>query len=321
MNRLRFALLIVALGICGEAAAQSYPVRTIRVVVGFPPGGGVDVLARTLGPKISESLGQQLVVDNRLGAGGTLASDLVARAVPDGYTILLVSASHAVTASMYKDLAYNAVRDFSPVSLVASSPNVLLANPGFAARSVGDIIKMAHANPDGISYASGGIGTSGHLSLVLLNLQAGMQLTHIPYKGNPLALVDLMAGRVQLMITTVPTALAQIKAGKIIALAVTSAKRFGILPEIPTVAESGVRDYESTNWFGVLGPRGMRPPLISRLNAEIVKALASREIADAVWRQGAEPLSSTPGEFGAYLESEVVKWAKTVEKAGIQIGP
>ncbi len=147
------------------------------------------------------------------------------------------------------------------------------------------------------------------------------RLAHIPYKGNPLALVDLMAGRVQLMITTVPTALAQIKAGKVRALAVTSAKRFGILAEIPTVAESGVRDYESTNWFGVLGPRGMRPPLISRLNAEIVKALASREIADAVWRQGAEPMSSTPGEFGAYLKSEVAKWAKTVEKAGIQAGP
>jgi len=179
----RFALAIAALVTCGAAWAQAYPSRPIRVVVGFPPGGGVDVLARALGPKMSESMGQQLVVDNRIGAGGTIASDLVARAAPDGYTFVIVSASHAVTASMYRKLPYDAVKSFTPITLVASSPNVLLANLEFAARSVGDLIKLARANPGGINYASGGLGTTGHLSGELLTLRSGVQLTHIPTRA------------------------------------------------------------------------------------------------------------------------------------------
>jgi tripartite-type tricarboxylate transporter receptor subunit TctC len=314
-------LAVAALVMCGPAWGQAYPSRPIRVVVGFPPGGGVDVLGRALAPKMSESMGQQLVVDNRVGAGGTIASDVVARATPDGHTILIVSASHAVTASMYTKLPYDAVKSFTPITLVASSPNVLLANFEFAARSVSDLLKLARAKPGGINYASGGLGTTGHLSGELLTLQSGVQLTHIPYRGNPLALADLIAGRVQLMFTTVPTALPQLKAGRVRALAVTTMKRFVVLPETPTVAESGLPGYESANWFGALGPRGMPAPIVSRLHKEIVAALTNRDIAEAILRQGAEPMSSTPNEFSAYLNSEVLKWAKTVEKAGIQMNP
>ncbi|MBI1991427.1 MAG: tripartite tricarboxylate transporter substrate binding protein [Betaproteobacteria bacterium] len=319
MKLVVFVAAAVTLVILGNASwAQSFPVRPIRIVVGFPPGGGVDVLARILGPKMSESLGQPVVVDNRVGAGGTIASDVVARATPDGHTILIVSASHAVTASMYKKLTYDPVKDFKAISLVASSPNVLLSNVDFPAQSVNELIKMARANPGSINYASGGIGTTGHLSAELLSLLAGMQLIHVPYKGNPLALVDLMAGRVQLMFTTVPTALPQIKAGRVRAIAVTSAKRFVTLSDTPTVAEA-VQGYESANWFGVLAPNGTPLAIVSKLHAEMAKALANKEVADSIWRQGAEPLSSTPGEFEAYLKSEIAKWTRTVDRAGIRM--
>ena len=318
MKLVVFVAAAVTLAILGNASwAQGFPVRPIRIVVGFPPGGGVDVLARILGPKMSESLGQPVVVDNRVGAGGTIASDVVARATPDGHTILIVSASHAVTASMYKKLTYDPVKDFKAISLVASSPNVLLSNVDFPAQSVNELIKMARANPGGINYASGGIGTTGHLSAELLSLLAGMQLIHVPYKGNPLALVDLMAGRVQLMFTTVPTALPQIKAGRVRAIAVTSAKRFVTLSDTPTVAEA-VRGYESANWFGALAPKGTPLAIVSKLHAEMAKALANKDVADSIWRQGAEPLSSTPGEFEAYLKSEIAKWTRTADKAGIR---
>ncbi len=312
------ALLIVPASVVPVGWAQVYPTKPIRMIVGFPVGGTADIVARILGQKLSERFQYQIVVDNRPGAGSAIASDITARAAPDGYTLLLISASHAVNAGFHAKLPYDPVKDFAAVTLVASAPLVLVANPSLPAKSVAELIEMARARPGQLNFASSGTGGSSHLAGELLKRMANIDLTHVPYKGAALALTDVISGQVQLLFPSLPTALPQIKAGRVKALAVTSTKRSAALPEIPTVAESGVAGYEATNWYGVLAPAATPKHIVAKLNAEILQALRSTDVTDAVSRQGADPLGTAPGEFENYLASEIAKWAKVIRDAGIR---
>ncbi len=311
-------LLTVAASILPATAAQVYPTKPIRMLVGFPPGGAADIMARIVGQKLAESFQQQIVVDNRPGAGSAIASEMTARAAPDGYTLLMIGASHAVNAGLHKKLPYDPVKDFAAVIRVASAPVVLVANPSLPAQSVSELIEMARAKPGQLNFASGGSGSVTHLSGELLKLMANINLTHVPYKGGSLALADVISGQMPLLFFSLPGALPQIKAGRVKAIAVTSTKRSIAAPEIPTIAESGVAGYEATSWSGVLAPAATPKEIVGKLNAEILRALRSADVADAITRQGADPVGSTPGEFETYLKSEVAKWTKVIRDAGLR---
>ncbi|MBI4189575.1 MAG: tripartite tricarboxylate transporter substrate binding protein [Betaproteobacteria bacterium] len=298
--------------------AQVYPARPIRLIVGFPPGGALDIIARIVGQKLGESFRQQIVVDNRSGATGVIAADIAAKAAPDGYTVLMIAATHAVNAGFQKKLPYDPVKDFAAVVLVASSPNVLVANPSFPAKSVTELIALARAKPGQINFASGGTGGTTHLSGELLKLMANINLTHVPYKGGPLAISDVISGQMPLLFFSLPGALPQIKAGRVRAIAVTSTKRSGAAPEIPTMAESGVAGYEVANWYGILAPAATPKQIVGKLNAEILRALHSPDVAHAISRQGSDPLGSTPGDFESYLKSEIAKWTKVIRAADLR---
>ena len=299
------------------AQAGSYPTKPIRLVVPFPPGGATDILARAIGQRFSEVLGQPVIVDNRPGAGGNIGSELVAKAAPDGYTLLMGTVgTHAINPSLYAKMPYDHVKDFAPVILVAGVPNVLVVHPSVPARTVGEFIAYAKANPGKLNFASSGSGTSIHLAGELFKVMAGVQMTHIPYKGSAPAIQDLLGGQVQLMFDNLPSALPQIKAGKLRALAVTSANRTPALPDVPTVAEAGLAGFEASSWFGVLAPAGTPPATIARLNAEGVKWLATPEAKERMHNLGANAAGGTPEDFAAHIRAETVKWARVVKDSG-----
>ena len=302
---------------CG-AAEPSYPAKPIRMLVGFGPGGAADVLARILGQKLTNAWGQIVVVDNRPGATTTIAAETVANAKPDGYTLLVISSAHAVSAGLYTKLSYDPVKSFSPITLIASAPLVLAATPSLAARSVGELIAAAKTAPGKITYGSSGTGSITFLAGELLKSQAEIDIVHVPYKNMSQLQGDLMAGNIQLAFTSIPAGLGLVKSGRIKALGVTSAMRSASLPEVRTISESGVTGYEVSNWYGVLAPAGLRQAIMKTVHAQIVSSVQTPEGVEAITRQGADPKVSTPDEFQAYLATEVAKWTQVVKSAGIR---
>ena len=309
--------LLSLLPVYSASAAQPYPTKPIRVLVGFAPGGGADVVARLLAPKLQETFQQPIVVDNRTGAGSAIASGIAAKAAPDGYTLVLISSSHAINAGFPRKLPYDAVADFAGIAHVASTPLVLVANPALAVKSAAELIEAARAKPGAIAFASSGNGGISHLAGELLKHMAKVDLLHVPYKGAAPALADVMSGQVQLLFPSLPTTLPQIKSGRVRAIAVTSTKRNASLPDIPSIADSGVPGYEVDNWYGVLAPAATQRVVLDRLNATILQALRTADVKDAIARQGMEPVGSTPAEFQRYLKSETEKWARVIREAKI----
>lgn len=320
MNRIRricCALLWLATSV---AFAQGYPNKPVRMVVPFPPGGTTDILARAVGQKLSEAWGQQVVIDNRPGAGGNIGTDLVAKAPADGYTLLMGTVgTQAINASLYAKLPFDPVKDFAPVTLVASVPNVLVVNKTIPSNSVKELIALAKSKPGQLNFASSGNGTSIHLAGELFKSMTGISMTHIPYKGSAPALTDLIGGQTNMMFDNLPSSMQHIKSGTLRALAVTSAKRSPALPDVPTVAESGVPGFEASSWFGVLAPAGTPKEIVAKINADIVKALAAPDIKERLSGQGAEPVGNSPEQFAAYIKTEIVKWAKVVKDSGAKI--
>jgi len=308
---------VVLAALSPVAAAQNYPTKPIRLVVPFPAGGTTDILARAAAQKLSEALGQQVVVDNRPGAGGNIGADIVAKSAPDGYTLLMGTVgTHAINPSLYTKMPYDHFKDFVPVVLVAGVPNVLVVTPSLPVNSVQDLIKLAKDKPGQINFASSGSGTSIHLSGELFKTMTGVEMTHVPYKGSSPALTDLMGGQVQLMFDNLPSALPQIRGGKLRALAVTSTKRAPALPDVPTMAESGLPGFEASSWFGVLAPAGTPPAVVTRINTEINKWLQSPEAREQLLGQGAEAAGGSPQQFVAHIRAETEKWAKVVKASG-----
>jgi tripartite-type tricarboxylate transporter receptor subunit TctC len=297
---------------------DTYPTKPVRVIVGLAPGGGTDIIARLLTQKIGDNLKRSFIVENRTGAGGTVAYGLVAKAPPDGYTLLAVASGYAISPAVYPKLTYDPVKDFTPISVVVQAPMVLMVHPALPARSVKDLLALARRPGAHLDAASAGHGTSNHLALALFNSLAGVKIAHVPYKGTGQALVDVMAGQVQLMFGNILSSLQYIKIGKLRALAVTSAKRSSAMPDLPTVMESGVPGYETTTWHGWLGPAGLPPEVVAKLNAELARAVRSRDVMDKLSDDGGEPVAGSPDHFKNHLATEIARWRKVVREAGIR---
>jgi tripartite-type tricarboxylate transporter receptor subunit TctC len=318
-------LLVAALALCGTATqaqtAAAYPARPIRFVVPYPPGGPLDIMARGVGAKLGEGWGQPVIVDNRPGAGGNIGADFVARSPADGYTLLMGAvATHAINPSLYGRISYDPVKDFAPVAMVAVVPNILVVHPSLPVHSVKELIELARARPGYLNFGSGSTGSTGHLAGELFKMLAGIDMAHIPYKGAAGAMQDLLSGQVQLMFDNLANALPQVKAGRLRALAVTTAQRSPSVPDLPTVAESGLPGFDLSTWFGVMVPAGTPAEIVGRLNAEIVRALLSRELRDRLAAMGAEPPpDNTPEHFAAFIRSEGAKYARVVRDSGARV--
>ena len=315
-----FSLAAVLLSCVSVAAAEVYPSKPIRIVAPFPPGGPVDILSRTIGSKLAQSLGQPVVVDNRAGAGGNIGSDVVAKSAPDGYTLLMgFVGTHAINPSLYSKMPYDNVKDFEPVSLVAVVSIVLVVNPSVPATSVSELIALARTKPGELTFGSPGHGTPQHLAGELFNSIAGVKMLHVPYKGAVPALTDLLGGQLSMIFSSMPPALPHVKSGKLRALGVTSTTRSPAMPELPTIAESGLKGYVVNNWYGILAPRGTPKEVVAKLNSEIVKILKMPDVKESLSVQGAEPFTSTPEQFAVYLREETDKWAKIVKHSGVKV--
>jgi len=319
MTRL-LASLSLALACAGAGAqAQDYPARPVRLVVPFPPSGGNDVFARIVAQKLSEAWKQQVLVENRPGAGGSLGTEFAAKSAPDGYTLLLGhTGTLAINPALYANIAYDTLRDFAPIGTLASAPLVLVVNPGTSIRTVGDIVAQAKSTPGELNYASSGSGTGSHLSGELLQSLTGTKLTHVPYKGTSPAITDLLGGQVQMMLSVIPTALPHIKAAKLRAIAVTGAQRMPQLPDVPTVAESGVPGFESTLVYGVLAPRGTPAPVLEEIHAQLARITATREFRERVDFEGAVVLGGASADFAALIREQAAKWGKVIKASGIK---
>ena len=310
--------LVAALALAAGASAQSYPNRPVRFIVPYPAGGATDIISRLIGDKLGAALGQQFVIDNRAGGGQKIGTGLAARAAPDGYTILLVSITHAINPGLFKEMPYDAIKDFSPITITAISPLVLVVHPSVPAKSVRELIALMKAQPGKLNTATSGIGSGGHLAAELFKSMAGVDMTFVPYKGGALAYIDLIGGQVDLMFTSPAATLSYAKAGKLRVLATTGAKRSPATPELPTVAEAtGIRGYEAGLWYGVVAPDGTPRAVIRLLNAEIVKALQFPDVRGTLAAQAVEAVSSTPEEFATHIRSEIAKWAKVIKDANI----
>lgn len=299
--------------------AADYPVRPIRIVVPFPPGGTSDVLTRILAERLGASFGQQVVVDNRPGAGTIIGTEIVAKANPDGHSLYMAFVSHAINPYVYAKLPYDTVRDFTPIALVAVSPNVVVVTPSLPIDSTKDLIAYAKAKPGQLNYASSGIGTNSHLSAEMISAMAGIKMNHVPYKGGPQANADVASGAVQLHIPSMPVAMPLITAGRLKAIAVTSTERSPVLPKVPTVAET-LPGYESLAWYGLLAPRGTPPAVVAKLNQAIEKALKSPEMISAYSKQGADPSYRNPEAFAEYIRADLKRWGAAVKAAGLKPG-
>ena len=320
MKLLRYGLWAMLALTATAALAQSYPTRPVKLVIPSAPGGTSDFVGRTIAGKLGEYLGQPVVIDNRPGAGETLGTEAVAKAAPDGYTLLLVTPSFTANPALYPKLPYDSTKDFAPVAQVLSYPYVLVASASLPATSVYDVIALAKANPGRIQYASGGSGGGNHLAAEMFNSLTSVQLAHVPYKGNGPALTDLSGDRVQLMFTAVPPVEAQVKAGKLKALAVTGPKHVASLPDVPTMLEAGVPDFDLVSWYGVVVPWGTPKSVIDRLNADLRKTMQNPEVRDKlVASLGADTTVSSPEAFGAMLRKEFVLWAKLVREMNIKV--
>ncbi len=322
LRGLGMLMAVVALIAAPSAWSQAgaYPSRPVRVVVPFPAGGTTDILARAIAQRLSEAMGQPFIVDNRPGAGGNLGAELVAKSAPDGYTLLMGTVgTHAINPGLYPKMPYDHIKDFAPVLLVAGVPNILEVNPNVPVHTVAELIAYAKANPGKLNFASSGAGTSIHLSGELFKTMAGVSMQHVPYKGSAPALQDLMGGQVDLMFDNLPSSIALIKGGKLRPIAVTSATRSTALPDIPTIAESGLPGFEASSWFGLLAPAGTPPAIVDKINAEGNKWLASTDAKDKLGSQGAITGGGSPNDFVGHIAAETVKWAKVVKESGAKV--
>ena len=314
------ATLAVLLSFPLLAAEQAYPSKPIRLVVPFPAGGSLDVVARAIGQKLTEAWGQPVVIDNRPGAGGNIGADLVAKSAPDGYTILEGALStHAVNVSLYAKMPYDPIKDFAPITLVAVTPNVLVLNASYPVNSVPELLTYARANPGKLSFGSGSNGSAGHLAGELFKTEAGVDMVHIPYKGGAPAMQALLAGDTQLMFDNLANSAAQLKAGKLKALAVTTAKRSSLMPELPTLSETGLPGFDIYTWWGFMAPAGTPKEIVAKWNAEVTRILNSPEMKAFFAQQGAEPAPDSPEQFAALIRSEISKYAKIVKQSGAKV--
>ena len=315
---LKAAALLTAAFLPSVLQAQAFPSKPLRVLVGFTPGAGVDIAMRLIAPKMAEALGQQVVIDNRAGAGGNIAAELGARAPADGYTLFAGGAPAAISQSLYAKLAYDVLRDFEMVALVASVSQIMVVHPSLPARTVKEFVAIAKSRRGELAYASTGSGSTPHLAAEMLRLQAGIAVLHVPYKGTPQALTDLVAGNVTFMFANILSVLPQVQGARLRALAITSARRSDLAPDVPTVAET-YPGFESGSWYGLMAPAGTPKDVVARLHNAVTRAVQSPEVREKLIAQGAEPLSGTPQEAAAYLRSEVVKWAKVVKASGARV--
>ncbi len=312
-------VLSTALAATATAHAQTYPARPVRLVVSFAAGGGVDLVARLVGQKLSEAWNQQVVIDNRPGAGGNVSAELVAKSPPDGYTIYMSSASVVVNASLYKSLPYDPLKDFAPVTLLVNAHNVLVAHPSLPAKNIRELIALAKKAPGQINYASTGSGSSGHLAMELFRSMAGIELTHVPYKVIGQTTADLLSGQVSLWFPTMPGVLQHIQGGRMTALGVSGSRRAPALPNVPTIAEAGVPGYDASTWYPLLAPAGTPAAVIDKLNAQLVAILATGDVREKLQAQGIEPVGSSPAQLASHLRSEMGKWEKVVRLSGAKV--
>ena len=305
--------------VAGAASGQNYPSKPIRVIDAYPPGGAGDIVLRTIAPKFQESQGQPWVVENRPGAGGIIGAEIASKAAPDGYTLLMFTASYTVHPSIYKNLPYDLTKAFAPVTLISTVPNVLVVHPTVPAHTVKELIALAKTRPGHLNFASGGMGSAPHMAGELFNSMAGIKMTHIPYKGGVPAVTDAVAGHVDLVFATMPTASPHIPTSKLRALGVTTAKRALSMPKLPTIAEAGLPGYEATNSTGLLAPAGTPRDIVVKLQQEIARIMKSPDIQERLMARGIEPAFSTPDQFGEYIRGELVKWAKVVKATGVEL--
>jgi tripartite-type tricarboxylate transporter receptor subunit TctC len=301
-----------------DAAAQQFPGRPIRLIISAPAGGPRDVQARLLGPKLQDALGQPLVVDNRGGASGIIGTDIVAKAQPDGHTLLMLTMSHAVVATLYPKLPYDSVNDFTYITSVTSGPGLLVVNLSLPVKTVAEFVEYARARPGKVFYGSAGSGAPSHLAVELLKILTHTDMVHVPYKGMAAAMTDVISGQIQASIPTIPAALQHAKAGRLRALAVTSVKRSSAAPDLPTMIEAGIPGYSASNWYGIAAPAKTPRPIVMRLNKEIRAAMAAPDVAERFIALGLEPVTSSPEEFSAFVKSEIAKWRKVVKASGLR---
>ena len=318
--QLLLGALTVFLSASGPLAAQSYPVKPIRFIVPFAPGGTTDIIARLLGNKLTEEFGQQVLVDNRGGAGSMIGTEMAAKSPADGYTIILNNIGLAINETLYPKRPYEALKDLAPVSLVGITPNVFVVHPSLPVKSIREFVAFAKARPGQLTYASGGIGSSSHLAGELFQILSATRVVHVPYKGAGPGLIDVASGQVDFMINSMPAVMSHVKSGRLRALAVSSAKRSQAAPELPTIAESGVvPGYDYSTWYGLLVPAGTPKPVVARLNGALQKALSSGDLREKLGQQGVETESSTPEKFSAIISADISKWRKIIRDANIQI--
>jgi tripartite-type tricarboxylate transporter receptor subunit TctC len=310
---------LCGVSIAGLAHAQSWPTKPIKFIVPYPPGGGTDVIARIVQEPLAKEIGQHVIIDNRGGAGGSIVSALAAQSPSDGYTVLFTLSSHTINPSFYPRLPFDTEKDFSPVVTIASLPQILVANPNFPAKTVKEVIEMAKAKPGSISYASVGNGSPGHLAGAMMATDAGVDMTHIPYRGGGPAVTDVMAGQVPLLWVSIPAAAQFVKAGKLRALAVSTVKRSAVFPDVPTMAESGFKDFEVDSWYAMFVPASTPKPIIERLNKAALKVLAQPEVKEKLLSQGAEAVGDSPSQLGAVVKKEIAKWKQVVKAANIKV--
>lgn len=306
--------------VCTSAAwPQEYPVKAVRVIVGFPAGGGSDLIARVLAQKLTAALGQQVVVDNRAGASGNIAAELAAKSAPDGFTLLFANSSLSISPAVFSKLAYDPVRDLMPISMVSSYPFVLVAHPSLPVKSVRELVALAKAKPDALAYSSAGAGTMSHFAMELMRLKTGIKLTHLPYKGAAPATVGLMSGEAQVAFIVVPVAGPQINSCRLRGLGVAAEIRAPVLPQVPTMIEAGVAGHAAVQWNGLFAPANTPQAILDRLHREVVKALATAEVKQRFADEGADPVGSTPSEFAAFFRAETDKWADVAKRSGTKL--
>jgi len=315
LGSLVFSVMMLV-SVSSSTLAQGFPNKPMRIIVNAPAGGPSDILARLIGQKLTENLGQPVVIDNRAGAGGVIGTEAVATAAPDGYTLLIPNTSHTINPSLYSKLPYDPVKDFAPVTMIVVQPFIILVHPSVPAKSVQELIALAKSKPGQINYASAGIGLASHLAVEVFKSMAGINMTHIPYKGQAPATTDLLGGQVSVLFGAIPVALPHVKSGKLRALAITSSRRSPAMPDLPTVAESGLPGYEVMSWYGFLAPAKTPKEIVAKLYVEITKALRAPDVAERITAMGFEPVGSSPEQFAAQIKEEIPKWAKVVKECG-----
>jgi len=315
---MRFFLMLLLALLTGVAEAQTYPSRPVRLIVPFPPGGSNDIVARMVATQLGERLGQQVVIDNRGGAGGVLGTDLAAKSPPDGYTLLLISVAYAFGPALYKNLPYDPEKAFTPVGILGSGAAALTVHPSLPVNTVRELIALAKAKPGALNYASAGVGSLQHLACALFMIQAGIDVVHVPYKGGGPAMADVIAGQAQIVMPSLIQVVPHIKSGRLRVLGTSGTRRSAVLPDVPTISESGVPGYEAHNWWGILAPAGTPAPVIEKLHRDLTRVLASRETEKRFETEGAEVVRMTPAEFGGFISAELVKWSRVAREVGIK---